>query len=67
MDLYKNERNFYPVKKDGEIIAEIDRTFAYEIAVKLPCGYFMKFWLEFSDEKAIEICKRMKRDGIASS
>ncbi len=60
-------RDYYDFERDGKVVAEIDKTYADEISVKLPCGYHQRFWMDYSDEEAVKVCEKMKADGIESS
>ncbi len=61
------QRDFYEFKTvGGKVIAMIDRTFADDIAVKLPCGYYQRFWADYTDKQAVKVIRKMKRDGIKS-
>lgn len=66
MDLYKNARHYYEFKQEGKVVATIDRTFVDDIAVKLPCGYFQRFWADFTDEQAVIEILKMKEKKIIS-
>lgn len=55
--------NIYKVQHDKDVCT-IDRSYADTIGVVLPCGYKQRFWMEFTDNQAIEQCKLMKRLGI---
>ncbi len=59
-------RIYYGFKKDGKVIAMINRTFADAISVKLPCGYHQRFWADYTDEKAVNTIIKMKEEGITS-
>jgi hypothetical protein len=46
----------------SEII--VDRTYADTIKVILPDGYTQRFWVDITDQQAIEKCMKMKEQGI---
>lgn len=43
----------------------VDRTYANTIDVILPCGYRQKFWVDLTDQQAIERAQQMKDKGIS--
>ena len=67
---YKNtsemKRYFKEVRINGKIRGYVDRTFADEIYVKLPCGYSQRFWTDGSDESKVLTTEHMKAFGIES-
>jgi len=68
MEHIENKRDYYPVKdNDKFLIAEIDRTYADDISVRLPCGYLQRFWVDITDTEAIARCEEMKRLKIESA
>lgn len=61
------KRKYYPYFKEGVEVCQIDRTFSDEIAVRLPCGYFQRFWYDYTDSEAYEAILKMKEENFPSS
>ncbi len=59
-------RSYYQVYDGSVFIGSVDRTFADDIAVILPCGYSQRFWIDCSDKEAIARCNEMKLAGLPS-
>jgi len=66
-NLFEKGRDYKEVKINDEIRGYVDRTFADDISVKLPCGYKQRFWIDGSDESKILVTEYMKSCGIKSA
>jgi hypothetical protein len=66
-DPMKIHRKYYEYKPDGLIEAYIDRTYADEVAIILPCGYFQRLWIDCTDKEALKRVENMKKEGIKSA
>ncbi len=59
-------RNYYDFHKHGKVVAQVDRTYANEILVLLPCGYRQRFWGKDTDNEAVRTTLKMKDLGVDS-
>lgn len=57
-------RDWQELKIEGKVVCKVDRSYEELIRVELPCGYYVDFWVDITDEEAYKRTLKIKELGI---